>query len=71
MRGLVGAMDCSSPEHCKINDWIGGDKGQGLTADMDGTLDGMQHKAVKLPRVVTVEMGQTDCPDTENLSKAR
>ena len=50
MRGLVGAMDCSSPEHCKINDWFGGDEGQGLTADMDGTLDGKQHKAVKPPR---------------------
>ena len=35
-------------------------------ADMDGTHDGKQHKAVKLPRVVTVEAGRTDCPDTEN-----
>ena len=35
-------------------------------ADMDGTHDGKQHKAVKLPRVVTVAVGQTDCPDTEN-----
>ena len=44
---------------------------QGLKADMDRTLDGMQHKAVKLPRVVTVAVDQADCPDTEISHKAR